>query len=379
MKPFSVLHLISSTLFLGAERVIAELAKGSSPTISKVHVGLMGDAEGIKDAFVEAISRNDIPICTFVFSGKVSPKAINAICVYIEDNNIDIIHSHGYKADIFSLLISKCCNRDVKLVASCHTWKLRTVREKYYKSIDLFVLRYFDCIVAISSEIQTILSNSRIDQGKIKVVLNGVNILPQTTDVASCIYNEVGIKPSELVIGSVSSLTVEKAQHDLLKAFSQIVYSRRYGDVRCILVGDGDQRSYLERLAEELGVRDRVVFTGYRNDARHFYSIFDVFALVSYAEGLPMAMLEAMAVGVPVIASRVGAIPDVINDRGNGILVKPGDIGAIVEALGNLAEHPEIRRQLGAKGKEKVEVDLSSERMCREYDQLYNFVLGRVE
>lgn len=375
-RAINILHLISSNSFLGAERVISELAKGSDPERSKVHVGVMVASQGILNAFVEAIDREDIPVTCFPCDGKFSVRGYKTIERYIVDNRIDLVHSHGYKADIYSLCLRRFSGRNIKLVSSCHTWKLRTIKEKYYKIIDLFVLKWFDFVVAISEEIKSDLLNSGIDWKKVKIIHNGVNPFAVANDDSSSIYGEIGVNRSDMVIGTVSSLTQEKAQHDLLKAFARLVHSHRDRGICCVLVGDGSQRAYLECLADELRIRERVVFTGYRNDARRLYRVFDLFALVSYAEGLPMAMLEAMAAGVPVVASRVGAIPGVIDNRTNGILIEPGDIDGIAEALCHLVEHPEIRMELGAMGKEKVISDHSQERMCRDYDEMYRSVMG---
>jgi glycosyltransferase involved in cell wall biosynthesis len=142
------------------------------------------------------------------------------------------------------------------------------------------------------------------------------------------------------------------------------------------LVGDGPMRGELERLAAGLGVGETVHFAGYQDRPEQFLRLMDVFALTSRMEGLPLAILEAWAAGLPVVASSVGGVPDLIDHGRNGLLFPSGDEAALTDQLGGLLDHPIRARALGGAGRDVVRERYSLERMAGDYDRHYRYLLG---
>jgi glycosyltransferase involved in cell wall biosynthesis len=170
-------------------------------------------------------------------------------------------------------------------------------------------------------------------------------------------------------------MTGVKRADDVLRAFKLL---RADGVDACLcMVGDGPDRDRVEELAGELGVVRDCVFTGYQEEVGPFFAAFDVFVLSSGNEGTPVTAIEALASGCPVVATRVGGVPDVVRDGEDGYLVEPAAVDALAERLARLAADPELRARLGAAGRERVLPRYSVERLIDDVDRLYRELLEK--
>jgi glycosyltransferase involved in cell wall biosynthesis len=201
---------------------------------------------------------------------------------------------------------------------------------------------------------------------------------------ADVIYNGIDLEPFDRpaleskkkmnwcgrpVIGAVARLAPQKGLQYLLRAAPEVL--REFPTALFVIVGDGPERQALEVEASSLGVQDAVCFLGVREDIPELLSSMDVLAIPSLDEGLPMAMLEAMAAGRAVVASRVGGIPRVIQDRVNGIMVSPGDVSTLAATLREVLKRGELRAALGQRARETVESRFSAASMARQYLEVY--------
>lgn len=243
--------------------------------------------------------------------------------------------------------------------------------ERVYKRIDSNVLKLFDGVVAVSPSIVTEMKALGISKNKISLILNGIDTgLSHQMMTRSQAREALGFSSSAFAIGCVASLTPEKAHLDLVRAFSMICLL--IPEARLVIIGTGNQKTRIQEEVNVLGIPKSVVLTGHLPDARLYLRAFDVFSLVSHSEGLPMALLEAMVAGIPVVASSVGAIPLVIENGRNGILVEPGNIESIASALKSLWIAPDKRISLSKQAILTAQQTFSSERMAREYEDLYS-------
>ncbi len=209
---------------------------------------------------------------------------------------------------------------------------------------------------------------------KIQAISNGVDtdrFSPHTRPKAT-IRGRIGLEPTAFYIGSVGNLRPVKNQRLLLRACATL--SRRYPDVHLLLVGDGPMREPLERLAAELGIQKRVQFLGTRADVPEVLNALDVFVLPSLSEGMPNAVLEAMACALPVVATRVGGIPEIIEDGSTGLLFHPEDEARLTVILEELMQHEVKRQLLGAQGHKHILENFSLERMMQNYQMLYESI-----
>ncbi len=369
----TILHLVSSSTFLGAERVVCELATNSDSKYV-VKVGLLGSPKSVFESFKKILEVTSVELIYIACDGKISLTSIKTIINTINSNDVKIMHSHGYKSDCYAYLSCLFSHMSTKLIATNHTWKLRNFYDQLYKYIDKTILKAFDAIAAVSEEVKEEMVRLGITGNRITTIYNGISLDGYGMSDRSSVRRDMGIAEHELVVGCVASLTTEKAHGDLLRAFA-FLYAK-IPHARLVLIGDGPERSQISVLSESLGISNRVIFTGQRSDVKSLYAVFDFFALVSYAEGLPMAMLEAMASSLPVVVSSVGAIPQVVTHMKNGILVTPGNVTEIFNAFATLADDPDLRKNLGCNARKQVVANYSVERMVKDYEELYDKVLG---
>jgi glycosyltransferase involved in cell wall biosynthesis len=204
-------------------------------------------------------------------------------------------------------------------------------------------------------------------------IQNGIDIFNFNVDSKSQILaSNLGLNTEGIVFCMVSSLTPEKNHATAIEALSNL----KLTDAQLLVVGDGPLLKYLEDQASRLNIRDKVIFVGRREDVREIFSVVDIFLLPSLKEGLPIALLEAMACGKAVIASRVGENVNVVTDRINGMLVNPGDTSSLSEAMRLMIGRRDLIKQFGLQARKTVEKLFSSEIMTQNYCYLYNQLLA---
>ena len=211
---------------------------------------------------------------------------------------------------------------------------------------------------------------ARVPARKIHVVNNGVS--PATVMASAEVRRrraEFGIGPDELVIGSVGRMV------DTDKRFSDVIHAmvllRERFSCKLLIIGDGPDLSMLQNLARDLAIGDHVIFAGYQGDTRSLYPLMDVFALASMSEAFGLVLVEAMLAGVPVVATRVGGIPFVLDGGAAGLLVPPGAPECIAAEVARLLEDENFRVGLGARGRQRAEQEFHAARYCNDIDALY--------
>jgi glycosyltransferase involved in cell wall biosynthesis len=231
--------------------------------------------------------------------------------------------------------------------------------------------RYCSRLFCVSKDIAADLGERRIvPRGKLVVLLNGIDTkhISRPTN-AKALRRSLGIPPEAPVIGTVGRLNPVKCQDLLILAFDSI--RAHFPQAHLILVGDGPARDALRALIAQLQLERSVHLIGYQAEPERYLQVMDVFALTSSLEGLPLAILEAWAVGLPVIASAVGGVPELINHGHNGLLFQPGDKATLVSMLDQLLRKPARARCLGKEGQQLVAEQYSLRRMASNYERHY--------
>jgi len=367
----NVLQLISSYGLFGPENVLLEHAR----ELKKMGVGnTIGVFENSHNPHIELYERaRDSGLRTVIFkcSGKLDIGAILAIRAYMRRENIDILHSHGYKSNIYGFAAARFLGRPI--VSTCHNWIAADVKTRLYYKLDKKILPYFNKVAAVSETIVEELGEIGVKPGKVELIFNGIGT-ERFRAADRSMREEFGIGEKTTVVGAVSRLSEEKGLDRLLEAAVPVL--ERFPDTLFLLVGDGPMRGALEDRARTLKISDKVVFAGIREDMPGVYAAFDIFVLPSLLEGLPMVLLEAMAAARPIVASAVGAIPRVIRDDKEGLLIPPGDAGAIQEALLRLLGDRAFTENLGNSALKRVEDGFSSSYMSSRYIEVYEESLG---
>jgi glycosyltransferase involved in cell wall biosynthesis len=366
-----ILHLISSRGLYGVERVALDLCKGLKGYGCESIIGVIRNSHNPHLEVTDEAKKNAIDTVVFPCEGQLDIKLIFRIRKYASKNQINLMHCHGYKSNFYGLLASK---QGIPIVTTNHNWLTSHWKLRVYRRLDSLLIRYFTRIIAVSSGIQEEMLTYGIPREKMRVIDNGIDITRFHESVSpKAVKEEFGLKKEETIIGTIGNLGAEKGHMYLLQAAKDIV--KNVGSVKFFFVGDGPLRGCLENEAKQLGIGDHVIFTGFRTDIPNLLSIMDIFVLPSLKEGLPMVLLEAMAAKKAIVATRVGAIPKVVNN-GNGILVEPKDAEGLREAIVSLLTNEEKRRKYASAGYETVRMQFSSERMSSEYFDLYSELLG---
>jgi glycosyltransferase involved in cell wall biosynthesis len=228
-------------------------------------------------------------------------------------------------------------------------------------------------LAAVSDEVAQRLIDSGVSAEKIKTIANGIDVAAFEHGQPLPALSAVGGK----TIGMVARLDLQKGFEYLLRAVRELCNA--FCELKVVIVGEGPDRAAIEGMVQEFGLQSNVILAGQQIDMPAVYAAMDIFVLPSLNEGLPMTILEAMAASKPVVATRVGAIPKVINHGENGLLVDPKDTDGLRDALGSLLSDPGRCQRMGEKAHEWVSRNYTSEAMALKYRQLYDEVLGGAE
>lgn len=213
---------------------------------------------------------------------------------------------------------------------------------------------YLDKIVCISDKIKEVLLKDRIKSDRLLTIHSGIDTdkFRELTD-SSNLRNEMGIPENDVVVGTVAAIVGHKDYPNLLKSANIVL--RRKSHVTFCAVGSGSQKERMHELADRLNLGDKFIFAGFREDVGRFLKMFDIFVLASKKEGLGTSILDAQAMGLPVVGTRAGGIPESVHHNVNGLLVPPGNETALAEAIIELIEDEDKRKRLGETARETVE------------------------
>ena len=280
-------------------------------------------------------------------------KCFKTVYSILKKLNCHLLHTNGYFADLIG--IPCAIKLKIACTATCHGFVPIDKKLKFYGFLDRLILRHCTKIIAVSEELKKELVKSRISENKIRIIQNAVpQSYPSEIFQSSRISQRemLGISSEQLVIGYVGRLSKEKGVNYLIEACTNI----RANNIpfQLIIVGEGPEKPKLEEKARKNGVIENVYFAGFQNDIENWLSALDIFILPSLTEGTPMALLEAMSVNLPVIASAVGGVPKIIENKKNGILVTPANPDQIADALIKLYKNDELRLKIARKAAETI-------------------------
>lgn len=274
-----------------------------------------------------------------------------------------VVHAHMPPAELLSVL-SLAFFPDIPLVTSKHNdEKFAPVIKNFY--LAGFVARRASRIICISSAVKNYIEkNIYVDTSKLRMIYYSVNLnnFKNTEAAKDLVYSQ-----GKLIFGTIARLTPQKSLHTLIEAFAMFLKDH---DSQLIIVGSGELEKELKELASRLGLENHITWTGKRSDIPEILKAFDVFILPSIYEGFGLVLLEAMAAGVPIIASRVSAIPEVLDQGRSGLLFKVQDVQELKKCMEELVDD-EKRFSLAREGLKRVTVNFNLERMERETRDVY--------
>lgn len=371
MGTMRVLHLLSSTGYHGAENMAAELIRQLSVQGVNNHLGVFRSSDRSNLDILEVTQGHIENGTVYDCRGRLDIRTVFALRKYIVSHDIDIVHSHKYKTNLYAFLANIGLRK--KLFSTCHNWLGDSLAMRFYAWLDKRILRNFDMIVGVSNEIRDELKK-HVPHDKIMKVGNGIDIQKYNKLVEKNKAKRELHIDNKQVIGFVGRLSPEKGIGYLLRAVSNLINEGL--NVCAMIVGDGEQVGALREEARALHMADRVIFTGNRNDTPMLYAAMDVFVLPSLQEAFPMVILEAMACGVPVVATRVGDVAEIIEPNTSGLLVEARDVTALQDAIKEVLTHKDAAARMSEAARTRTEQKFSSVAMAKQYYSLYQRVMG---
>lgn len=364
-KKLKILHVLDSLNVGGMERVVINVANGLDPTRFEQAVcciSRLGTAAHLLNANVQQFDM-----------GKGDERALLMpwqIAKLIRRERPDLIHTQSWAG--MDGVIARTLTRQGKLVHSEHGRNLPYIHHEPTKRKVVRRIAYelADAVFVVSEEMrQYFCRETGFARERMRVIHNGVDVTEIERADARGVREEFGLAATDFVVGTVARFQETKDLPTLVRAFAQL--RQRQPQAKLLLIGDGAERQRLQQLAEELRVATAVIITGIRHDVPRLLRALDAFALSSLSEGLPISVLEALAAGLPVVATSVGMLPELLREGENGFLVAPSDFAALAQRLELLATERDLAHRLGVAGKQTVECDYSLAAMLRRYEELY--------
>jgi glycosyltransferase involved in cell wall biosynthesis len=363
MSSLTIAHILSSFGLGGQERVAADLAKAQrSAGHQVIAVSLAAEQEGaIISAFRQAGSETETITKGHGFDLTLPLR----LAVRLAGWRVDVVHTHNPHALIYGAPAARLLR--VAAVHSKHGVNPDVARRMCLRRM---AARLVDAYVAVTPKLsQVALKNQECDPSKLHVIPNGIDTRVYTPNPAARqrVRMQLGIPENAWVVGTVGRLAPEKDQGLLIDAMTDLLDEH----TRLLVVGGGPEREALLSRAAATGRQQFVHLLGERDDIPDVLATFDVFALTSRSEGLPLVLLEAMATGVPVVTTAVGGIPDLIEDRVTGFLTPPADPVPLRKHLGWLSTKPRAVIEVADKARRLVLERHSLTRMTGDYERLY--------
>lgn len=361
-----VLHIIPTLDRSGAEKQLALLATGLQREAFDPHVCVLTRS----GPYEADLRRAGIPLVEIGKSFKADPAAFFKLKRHIAALAPDLVHTWLFAANSYGRAAALAARvKHIIAAERCiDPWKVW-----HELAIDRWLARRSDRIVVNSSGIRDFYVRHGLPPEKFVVIPNGIS--PEAG--GACreeLLAELGLPPQARLIGAVGRLWPQKRMKDLIWAADLLKVVR--DDVHLVIIGDGPQRARLEQFRRQVRIEDKVHLLGHRSDVPRWMPNFDLLWLASEYEGLPNVVLEAMAAGVPVVATDIPGNRDLVVPDETGYLVPVGDRAAFARQANKLLDDAELARRLGATGRQRVLGEFTVERMVERHEQLYREVLG---
>jgi glycosyltransferase involved in cell wall biosynthesis len=363
----SVLYFTNSTLWGGVEEHICGLLRRLSRSLFRAH--LVCDPT-LYERFVAA-SPTDVDITPLAFSSAKHVAAAAQFARLLMRGRFQIVHSHMFWSSLFASPIAWACRAPV-VVETLHGTEAWRKGWKANYTVDRATTRFVSKYIAVcESDAQFLRRRKHVPAKKIAIIHNGIDTrrfaLPQ--DARSSIRNALGFTEEDTVLIVVARLHPGKGHHVLLDAMRELSHS--YSKLKLICLGEGEGESQLRNLCESFGLAHCIRLVGYQKNVPEWLAAADINVLPSFYEGLPLTVLEAMAVGLPTVASNVGGIPEAIEDGVSGLLVPPKDPHSLANALSFLLRDAATRVRIGDAARARAGRHFAIEHQVSSTEALY--------
>lgn len=314
------------------------------------------------------------PFHTIADKWPIDPRTLKKCADLCRELHVRIWHGHDYKSNLFGVLLRRRCK--LKLVTTVHGWVKYTARTPLYFAIDRWALKRYEEVVCVSQDLFDECVKIGVPRERLTLIENAIDTEEfKRTRPSGASPLRANVPPGRLIVGAVGRLSEEKGFHLLIEAVERCI--ERGLDLELWIAGEGDQHARLSAQIAASKHASRLKLLGFRNDALALFGVMDVFALASLREGLPNVVLEAMAMEVPVLATRCGGMQAFAKDGEDALLVGVNSVDELERGLTQLATDAALRARLSLTARAKIEREYSFTRRMQRFAQLYARLLAR--
>ncbi len=366
-----IVQLMASPFVGGPERQVLGLA-GALPAEYET-VFLSFSERGLCRPFLEHARQRGFESIELSENAPHLRRAVREVAGHLRRLGADVLCCNGYKPDVIGWRAAR--RAGVPVVAVSHGWTAATLKVRINECLDRLVLRWMDRIVCVSAAQADRVRRAGVNAERIVVIRNAIHTEP--FDNADPAYRSRMqswfSRPRRRIIAAAGRLSPEKGFDRFIAAAALV--AKRDADAGFVLFGEGPLREALTRQIDACGLAGTFVMAGFRTDIERFLPSCDLLVLSSWTEGLPVIVLEALAAGVPVVATAVGGTPEVVYDGVNGYLVSPGDTVALAQRIRDALSDEIQRRVMGEQGRQLIRQEFTFEFQAKEYQRLFSSLI----
>jgi glycosyltransferase involved in cell wall biosynthesis len=370
VRRIRVAHLLHTIAFGGPETIILNWLRALDPERFECHVVCFANPGGTEKPFVQAAERAQIPV-RFIPWARRKPliRSARAMAAIIHELDIDVIHCYNTYADVVGVLVKWMTG--VRIITTLWVWGSLGWKRAGLQLVERCVLPFFDRVTAQSEDARRDTIQPGVPGEKVSVLISGFTEKPVVmgAEERKRQRQELGASDSDFVLVQLARFWPEKAHDVMLDAF-HIIHAAR-PEARLWLAGVGPEQDQIRALASKLGLSAAVRFLGFRSDLPNLLALADMQVHSSHAEGVPLALCAGMAAGLPIVATKVGGIPEIIHHERTGVLVPPGRPDLLAQAALELMDDTGKRRGLGSSAKRFLESEYSLEQAAARLEAVY--------
>lgn len=370
MKNITVLHVFVTLPVGGAEQLLVSMVNNFDSNIKSIiccicnkgEIGEKLEKEGYKIIALNKLHKNGW-----------DSSIVGDLCYIIRKYNIDLIHGQLYHSNLYSRFAAR--RENIPAIISIHN-TYNKQKKLHRRLINRYLLKYTSAIIVGSDDIKKdVVKYDRAPDKLIHIIPNSINLSSvQTSLSCESARKNLGLSGDDIILGTIGRLEEQKGHTFLINALA-ILKQKKY-DLKLLIVGDGRLRNELENQVVKLSLESQVIFLGTRTDLGSIFPAINIFVMPSLWEGLSLAMLTAMAAGLPVIATDVGGVRDILEGNSCGLVVSPKDSEELSNAVIRLIEDQRLLLKYADKGKEIVYNNYSDQSMVKKIQNMYIGIIG---
>lgn len=369
---YTIVYTISSSGVFGAENIVineARILREKGFRIGFVLIHPQGD-----NVFLDKIKELGFSCHHLVSNRKFDFGAIFKLKNILKREKCNLVHSNKYKADIISLIAARMMG--IPIITTVHGWCSEDLKARIYEKMQAFSWRFFNQVICVSEFYRQKALSFGVSKDKVTVVHNSIVTGDYKTIQSKGTYllDKYGIPADHFVIGIIGRLSLEKGHCYFIEAANKL--AQKIPNISFVIAGDGKEKQNIKELIDKFNLEKRVYMLGHIKNIKEIYALSNAVVISSLREGLPTVLLEAMLYGIPVVATRVGGIPEVIQDKIEGLLVPAEDSQAIADSLESLICNYSLRKKIVSAAREKVLNQFSFEKRMLKIKEICKEAIG---